>query len=787
MTKKAAIVLSCSCLFLLVLSTTPCSAASWATVSQPGFGNPNNIGVYSTVEFKGYLYAGTRSKAGGCEVWRSQTGTGWSLANKRGFEDVNNWSAWCMATFEGRLYVGTYNDTTGAEMWRTSNGTDWSKANADGFGDSKNKGIYSICVFGGKLYAGTYNQTDGGELWRSSDGTTWAACANPFPWNANNKGIYSLCVFGGVLFAGTSNQASGCETWKSTNGSTFTKVGQNGFGDTNNKYVYCQAVFKGNLFAGTYNLINGCEVWRSSNGTNWVQCNPNGFGELENKSVWSFGIFAGSLYAGTWNESTGAEVWRTPDGGTWVQVNTKGFGSANNQLALSMCPFGNYFYCGAYNSAQGSSLFRYGPLSDLALPSLWYFAEGTTRAGFHTWLCIQNPQEIEANVDITYMLSSSEYRVQQVVVPALSRKTVDVNAFISVEKDFATKVVSSQPVLVERPIYFDYQGQWPGGHDAIGAPAGRTSWYFAEGTTRAGFDEYICMENPGAADASTFITYMLGTGKKVEQSVGVPASSRVTVNVRDAVGSDQDVSAQVGSDNPIVAERSTYFNYKGKWPGGDVALGASAPDKTWYFAEGTTRAGFETWLCLQNPNDTATRATAKFILQDGKPVEKAIDVPAKTRVTFDVNAALGADKDASVVVTSGQPIIAERPMYFDYHDTCLGGHVVVGANAANKTWYFAEGTTRKGYDEWLCIQNPGESDADVTMTYMLGSGEPKTQVIKVAKLSRKTVSVNDAVGADQDVSVKVTSPSPIIVERPMYFNVEGGINGGSVVMGFGVN
>jgi len=70
---------------------------------------------------------------------------------------------------------------------------------------------------------------------------------------------------------------------------------------------------------------------------------------------------------------------------------------------------------------------------------------------------------------------------------------------------------------------------------------------------------------------------------------------------------------------------------------------------------------------------------------------------------------------------------------------------------------------------------------------MLASGQPKTQVIKVAKQTRYTVSVNDAVGPNQDVSAKVTAPSPVIVERPMYFKTSDGITGGHVVMGFGVN
>ncbi|MBU1942502.1 MAG: hypothetical protein KKE36_02385, partial [Actinobacteria bacterium] len=38
------------------------------------------------------------------------------------------------------------------------------------------------------------------------------------------------------------------------------------------------------------------------------------------------------------------------------------------------------------------------------------------------------------------------------------------------------------------------------------------------------------------------------------------------------------------------------------------------------------------------------------------------------------------------------------------------------------TFYFAEGTCRPGYDPYICVQNPGNEDAQVTITYMKGDG-----------------------------------------------------------------
>jgi hypothetical protein len=58
-------------------------------------------------------------------------------------------------------------------------------------------------------------------------------------------------------------------------------------------------------------------------------------------------------------------------------------------------------------------------------------------------------------------------------------------------------------VNVERPMYFNYYGAttgWAdGGHNAVGAVTAEYSWYFAEGTTRPGFDQYLTIQNPGNA------------------------------------------------------------------------------------------------------------------------------------------------------------------------------------------------------------------------------------------------------------------------------------------------
>lgn len=102
--------------------------------------------------------------------------------------------------------------------------------------------------------------------------------------------------------------------------------------------------------------------------------------------------------------------------------------------------------------------------------------------------------------------------------------------------------------------------------------------------------------------------------------------------------------------------------------------------------------------------------------------------------------------------------------------------------AASSTWYFAEGYTGSGFHEYICLQNPNGSPANVTIEYMYRGGGGTTQYLRVGPATRETVYVNGVVGPNKEVSAKVTSDQFIIAERPMYFNFNG-INGGHNVVG----
>ena len=136
---------------------------------------------------------------------------------------------------------------------------------------------------------------------------------------------------------------------------------------------------------------------------------------------------------------------------------------------------------------------------------------------------------------------------------------------------------------------------WNGGHDALGYPAACGTAYFAEGTTRNGFEEFLLLRNPGPDAAIVTIRYLFTAGAPKIQDIELAPWAGTSICVNDVVGPGKDVSVAIKSAPGIIAERQVYFNYKCVWTGGSVVRGVESPRDSWYFSEGTTRAGFQEW------------------------------------------------------------------------------------------------------------------------------------------------------------------------------------------------
>jgi subtilisin-like proprotein convertase family protein len=317
----------------------------------------------------------------------------------------------------------------------------------------------------------------------------------------------------------------------------------------------------------------------------------------------------------------------------------------------------------------------------------WMFAEGS-QGFFHTYLLIVNPAQTPTTATVTLLPEAGGAVTRAYPMPAMSRRVIDVGAIPeAADRSFAITVEAGTPIAVERSMYFGDSEVFAGGHVSAGAADPSTTWLFAEGATGAFFDSYILLANPGATPANVTLTFLLDSGATVVRSKVVEPMSRLTVGIdsEDPLLAAAAMSTQVGSDVPIVAERSTYWSTRpGGWTEGHNTLGVTAPRTRWVLAEGRVGGplGFQTYILLGNPTTEAANVTITYLKSDGTTVMGAYVVPPHSRSSVLVNAQVPELVDESfgaLVQTNNVGIVVERSLYWNAGGVVWAGGSNVGA------------------------------------------------------------------------------------------------------------
>jgi len=225
----------------------------------------------------------------------------------------------------------------------------------------------------------------------------------------------------------------------------------------------------------------------------------------------------------------------------------------------------------------------------------------------------------------------------------------------------------------------------------------------------------------------------------------------------------------------VVADRTMFWDKSGYGSSAETAI--EAPSTTWYLAEGSTGGAFDLFYLLQNPGDVAATVTVNYLLPAPQaPIVKQYMVPAKSRKTIyvDTETPALAATDVSAKITSDQPILAERSMYFSTPtQPFAAGHEGAAVAAPATSWFFAEGATGSFFDLFLLLANAETTDATVQISYLLPIGSPIVKTYTVPAQSRVTINVDfeDPALKDTPVSSIVESKNgvPIIAERAMWW------------------
>ncbi len=190
---------------------------------------------------------------------------------------------------------------------------------------------------------------------------------------------------------------------------------------------------------------------------------------------------------------------------------------------------------------------------------------------------------------------------------------------------------------------------------------------------------------------------------------------------------------------------------------------------SWYFAEGCTTSGYDTWLLLSNPNSQAATVTVTYYTPS-TTISKNYTIGATSRYSIHVDTISGLeDTDVSmkIEVTNNVTIAAERAMYWN---NMTKGHDTIGVTSTSQTWYFAEGSTAD-YNTYILLLNPNSSAANVALTFMKTDGTNIVHTVTVPANSRYTVNTSSlSTIANANFATKVDSDLTIVAERAVYWN-----------------
>jgi photosystem II stability/assembly factor-like uncharacterized protein len=215
-----------------------------------------------------------------------------------------------------------------------------------------------------------------------------------------------------------------------------------------------------------------------------------------------------------------------------------------------------------YRQAASGSIGASGPSRE------WYLAEGSTgadaRGELETWVLIANPYAQAVRAKVYYQLPYGQVEGPDVTVAPYTRVTVSVADTVPGEFDVSTFVEADGPVVVERATYWNTATYRQAAHASIGATSPRSEWLLAEGSTGAeasgSFETWILVQNPNDQPAEVTLTYMTPGGPADGPVLEMAPHSRRSVSVAETLPGTWSVATKVVSDQPVVVERTLYWN-----------------------------------------------------------------------------------------------------------------------------------------------------------------------------------------------------------------------------------
>lgn len=437
--------------------------------------------------------------------------------------------------------------------------------------------------------------------------------------------------------------------------------------------------------------------------------------------------------------------------------------------------------------------------TDPNIPNRWVLGEGS-QGQFEERIAFLNPGVIPANGTLTFRMTDGTEQKTTFTVPAQRRTTLELKTIkILAKRTFSVIVdVSRGGVIIERMMQWADIGSTAirAGHAGKGMGRGAKVWYFADGDARD-VQTALTITNDEATVAKVSAQFYRDDGTVVPWSGQVPARNRITMlasSLPELMG--QGFWMRVMSDVPIIVERTVTWSRDGRLRGGHLTGGASATSRSWYLGDGEAGGGFATDVVIANPTPRATSVNISWLHTSLPPSVQSIVLQPNTRIKLDPESGTGLPLGKfAVAVEASDSVVVERAMYWPIYwwndaSNWDDGHASTASPQLGRLWLLAEGEVggSRNMKTVLAIGNPGKASARLTVTFVRESAAPLVVTRSMKAESRLTVDAADVgLKTGERFGVVVESDAPIVVDRSLYWSMDGGYTiGGTNEIGYRV-
>jgi hypothetical protein len=217
-------------------------------------------------------------------------------------------------------------------------------------------------------------------------------------------------------------------------------------------------------------------------------------------------------------------------------------------------------------------------------------------------------------------------------------------------------IQSGTPIVVEATVH---TSKSTGPSSAMALPALSRVWYFPDGGTSKGNDEYITVLNPNPTITRVSLRPITADGYQPPISFRVWPHRRAVFVVHGLIRRTG-LAAVVESERPIAAQEVRYTST------GSVSLvnGATRAARSWGLAEGYTGHGFREWITILNPN--ARSAVVRVRLIGSRGVVRTVTLREPSRHgDYVFTGEFMRTGPVAAIVDATRPVVVGRTLMFN--------------------------------------------------------------------------------------------------------------------------